>query len=220
MNNLIRQGLLALPFLTVSMPVFGGDGLDRYNVVWTTPSRNSAGSMPVGGGEIGCNVWVENGDLLCYMQRSGCFDENNQYLKLGRLRIRLEPNPFQEGTSFRQELRLRDGYVNISGQKAELSAQVQVWVDVFSPAIHLRFRPLSQSRHLSLMRTGGSRTFHCRTTNCAHASPVWAGTVIPGKSRGFVTRLTFPATALISTIATVMIALSSTTRFDNRVCPR
>jgi len=40
--------------------------------------------MPCGGGDTGLNVWVENGDLLCYVQRSGCFDENNQYLKFGR----------------------------------------------------------------------------------------------------------------------------------------
>lgn len=34
-----------------------------YDVVWTTPSQvnGSANSMPVGGGDIGCNVWVENG---------------------------------------------------------------------------------------------------------------------------------------------------------------
>ena len=29
---------------------------------WTTPSKNSSESMPCGGGDIGMNVWVENGD--------------------------------------------------------------------------------------------------------------------------------------------------------------
>ena len=68
--------------------------LDAYNVAWTSPSQNSSESMPCGGGDTGMNVWVENGDLLCYVQRSGCFDENNQYLKLGRIRLNLQPNPF------------------------------------------------------------------------------------------------------------------------------
>jgi hypothetical protein len=37
---------------------------DSYNVVWTTPSRNSSESMPVGGGDIGLNVWSENSELV------------------------------------------------------------------------------------------------------------------------------------------------------------
>lgn len=37
--------------------------------------------MPCGGGSIGLNVWVENGDLMFYAQRSGTFDENNTMLK-------------------------------------------------------------------------------------------------------------------------------------------
>lgn len=32
-----------------------------YDTVWTTQSNNSAGSMPVGGGDVGLNVWAEDG---------------------------------------------------------------------------------------------------------------------------------------------------------------
>ena len=45
--------------------------------------------MPCGGGDIGMNVWVEEGDVLFYLSRSGTFDENNCLLKQGRFRIRL-----------------------------------------------------------------------------------------------------------------------------------
>ena len=93
--------------------------------------------MPCGGGDTGMNVWVENGDLLCYVQRSGCFDENNQYLKLGRLRIRLDPNPFAAGTAFRQELKLRHGHVEITGKSGETETRVQIWADVFRPVVHV-----------------------------------------------------------------------------------
>ena len=72
------------------------------NVVWNTPSRNSSESMPCGGGDIGMNVWVEEGDVLFYLSRSGTFDENNCLLKQGRFRIRLTPNPFKETKEFRQ----------------------------------------------------------------------------------------------------------------------
>lgn len=37
--------------------------IDQYNVVWTSQSKNSGESMPVGGGDIGLNVWLEDGDL-------------------------------------------------------------------------------------------------------------------------------------------------------------
>ena len=60
---------------------------------WTSPSSNASQSMPCGGGDVGMNVWVEQGDVLFYLSRSGCFDENNSLLKLGRFRIHLS-RPF------------------------------------------------------------------------------------------------------------------------------
>ncbi len=114
-----------------------GQGIAQYNPVWNSQSRNSSESMPCGGGDIGLNVWVEKGDLLFYFSRSGTFDENNAFLKLGRVRVRLEPNPFEGNGDFHQELNLEDGSVYISGTHNGISAKVHVWVDVFRPVIHL-----------------------------------------------------------------------------------
>ena len=58
--------------------------LDQYNVGWTSQSKNAGESMPVSGGDIGLNVWVENDELLLYMGRAGCRDENGALLKPGR----------------------------------------------------------------------------------------------------------------------------------------
>ena len=116
---------------------------EDYNIVWNTQSKNAAESMPCGGGDIGLNVWVENGDVLFYMQRSGSLAETNEYLKLGRVRLRLEPNPFGIGhTVFRQELKLREGFVLLEGQSEDregkpVKAKVQVWVEVKRPVIHV-----------------------------------------------------------------------------------
>lgn len=57
---------------------------DSYNIVWNEQSQNSGESMPLVGGDMGCNVWVENGDLFLYVQRSGSLNENGEYQKLGR----------------------------------------------------------------------------------------------------------------------------------------
>lgn len=109
------------------------------NLIWTSQSKNSSESMPCGGGDIGLNVWVEKGEIYAYIAKSGTFDENNTLLKLGRVRVKLSPNPF-EGTVFKQELVLKDGYVLISGSTGKLSAQVKVWVDVFKPVINFEVK--------------------------------------------------------------------------------
>ncbi|MHC4499123.1 MAG: DUF5703 domain-containing protein [Planctomycetota bacterium] len=112
--------------------------LENYNVVWNAQSKDSSESMPVGGGDIGLNVWVENGEILFYMARSGTFDENNEFLKLGRVRMKLTPNPFSESGIFSQNLKLREGYIEIIGRGPEkASATVKVWVEVFRPVIHV-----------------------------------------------------------------------------------
>lgn len=121
---------------TAQIPV-----LDDYTVRWTTQSKNSSESMPCGGGDIGLNVWVENGDVLFYLSRTGAFDENNQFLKLGRVRLNVSGNPFG-ANDFRQELRLKEGCVVISGGGTEL----RLWVDVFRPVVHTEIkssRPVS-----------------------------------------------------------------------------
>jgi len=110
--------------------------LPTNNITWTTPSRNAAESMPCGGGDIGLNVWSENGDVLFYIARSSTFDENNSLLKLGRVRLHLTPNPFEKGT-FKQELALQTGDVTLTGTVGKTTAQVHIWVDVFQPVVHV-----------------------------------------------------------------------------------
>lgn len=122
-------------YLIVVMLFVGVSALwsQHANVVWNSPSHNSSESMPCGGGDIGMNIWVEEGDILFYVSRSGTFDENNCQLKQGRFRLRLSPNSFKEAKDFRQELKLKDGYVEIEAG----GTQIQFWVDVFHPAIHV-----------------------------------------------------------------------------------
>ena len=115
-----------------------GAMLDACNTLWTTQSENSAQSMPLGGGDIGLNVWVQNGQLLFYIARSGCFDENNQILKLGRVRISFTPNPFAQDQPFRQELKLRHGYVELQGTLPDGQPLLaKIWVEIHRPVIHV-----------------------------------------------------------------------------------
>ena len=100
------------------------------DLTWTSQSVNSSESMPCGGGDIGLNVWVENGDILFYVCRSGSFDENNTLLKSGRFRIQI--TPALNMSNFRQTLKLNDGYVEIT----DGNQTVSIWCDAFQPVVH------------------------------------------------------------------------------------
>ena len=99
--------------------------------VWTSPSRNSSESMPCGGGDIGMNVWVEQGDVLFYLSRSGSFDENNTLLKQGRFRISISPSLDMQ--RFSQTLHLNEGYMEI----ADGQTSILLWADIDKPVVHV-----------------------------------------------------------------------------------
>lgn len=119
---------MAVAASTISVPVAR---LEACDVVWATPSADSAGSMPIGNGEVVLNAWVEEstGDLLFLIARTDSLSEISRYLKLGRIRIHLAGNPLS-GHEFRQHLRLRDGVIDISGKDARLTLFVDSEADV------------------------------------------------------------------------------------------
>ena len=129
----MRVGLLIL--LNLFITALSTAQEPNYNIIWTTQSKNASESMPCGGGDIGMNVWVENGELLIYAARSGSFNEDNALMKAGRIRIKLSPNPF-DGKVFQQELHLKEGYVTVNGENNGVNTTVKIWVDVFNPIAH------------------------------------------------------------------------------------
>lgn len=149
MKNSLYFLLLLFISSLFNTAIFAQTTVDDYNVLWTSQSKNSSESMPCGGGDIGLNIWVEKGDLLFYIARSGTFDHNNALLKLGRIRVKLMPNPFDNGTSFNQTLVLKNGNVVIKGKKGKLESEIKVWVDVFNPIIHVEV----QSNQATEMKT-------------------------------------------------------------------
>jgi len=134
--------------------------LDQYNVVWDSPSSNYGGSMPLGNGDIGLNVWVEkDGDLQFFIGKTDSWDDNARLVKVGKVRIHLDPNPFAGGQPFRQTLSLRDATLKVeagAGASAVRRTTVAVWVDANHPAIHVTVEsasPVEATAVLSLWRT-------------------------------------------------------------------
>ena len=130
------QRLLVLA--AIAFTAWGQNSVEAYNVVWTSPSKDSSGSMPVGNGDIGANVWVEeSGDVVLYVSKSDAWDDNGRLLKLGRVRLRLNPNPFAAGQPFRQTLNLRNGEVILEGGKPGSQAKISLWVETFTPVLRI-----------------------------------------------------------------------------------
>jgi len=109
--------------------------VDRYDVAWDSPSDRANGSMPLGNGDIGLNVWVNksDGDLVFLVGKSDSFDEFNRLLKLGSIKVKTTPALVQPGQAFSQVLRLKDGAVIIKTPTATL----RVWVDANHPVVQV-----------------------------------------------------------------------------------
>ena len=130
--------------------------LDNYNVVWDNPSKDMHGSMPLGNGDIGANVWMEeNGDLVFYISKTDSWGDNGRLLKVGRVRMTFSPNILENRTVFRQELDLKNGQLLIYSE-GDNSAVVKFWIDANHPVIHVTTtsqKPLEETAKVELWRT-------------------------------------------------------------------
>jgi alpha-L-fucosidase 2 len=108
--------------------------LDAYNVVWDSPSKDALGSMPIGNGDFGANVWVEeSGDILLLLGKTDAWDENSVNLKLGRIRLKIFPAIAMAGAHFRQRLTLRTADIDLTIGPLSL----KIWTAANHPIIHI-----------------------------------------------------------------------------------
>lgn len=132
-DRIFTRAIAASCGLLAYTSMYAGKTVADYkpkDYVWTTQSQNSSGSMPCGGHDVGMNVWVENGDILFYVSKSGMLDENNTLLKAGRFRLNIKGQPFS-GTDFEQRLCLNDGAIYIKGK----GISIRLWADVYQPKV-------------------------------------------------------------------------------------
>lgn len=130
----MRTRLLILLLAALAGPA-AASWLDAYNIVWTEPGTKALHSMPCGGGNIALNAWTTRDELLFYIASPDSWDGRTQ-VKMGRVRVTFSPNPFTG--EFRQELRLADNSVQVSGRAADGTVlRLRVWVDVFQPVVHI-----------------------------------------------------------------------------------
>ncbi len=131
--------LVLLPLLAWS--AVEPDLEEVYTVAWDSPSEGSAGSMPLGNGAYCLNLWVEpGGDICFYISGSGAWSGNARLLKLGRVRITLEPGPMEGNVPFRQVLDTRTGIASIVFGGEDNATRVEIWVDANFPVVRVQMR--------------------------------------------------------------------------------
>lgn len=123
-------------FAVAQSPAAAADPLGEYDVVWRTPSHDASGSMPIGNGEVGCNVWCEPDGALCfYVSRTDSFSEASRLLKLGKVTVRVRrPEP---GEPFEQRLCLRDGAIRVQWGDGERRVVLRLFVDAEADVVHV-----------------------------------------------------------------------------------
>lgn len=133
--------------------------VSKYNLEWNSHAKDAWDSMPTGNGDIGINAWtIENGDLMLYISKIGAIDGNvlegnkssplsgndaNNFggafvLKLGRLRVHFDNEPFKTGNAFSQKLELENGRITIKAGDGANLIDLAVWVDANNPVIHIK----------------------------------------------------------------------------------
>ncbi|HTV42137.1 MAG TPA: DUF5703 domain-containing protein [Candidatus Sulfotelmatobacter sp.] len=148
--------LLPVVWLTACLPASGEMGnriVAQNDVTWNVPGNDENDSMPIGNGDIAANVWTEqNGDLVLLVAKPDAWTETGKLVKLGRLRIRMNPNPFAHAADFTQTLELESGSVEIqSGANT-----IRVWIDANRPVLHVDGHlavPVSWQADVELWRT-------------------------------------------------------------------
>ncbi len=109
--------------------------VDRYNVVWHSPSQDHTGQMPLGNGDVAAGVYAIEGDAVyLLLAKNDAFTYNGDIFKTGRVRVSLSPNPFAQGKPFKQTLDLETGSILIEANGIRLL----VWADANKNLCHIQ----------------------------------------------------------------------------------
>jgi alpha-L-fucosidase 2 len=129
--------------------------------------------MPVGNGEIALNVWAEeNGDLLFYIGRTDTWDDNGRLLKVGKVRISIDPHPETPLKTFAQALSLVDGTISVRFGEGEHGVHLRLWVDANHPLVHLVVESKQSTRAVASIELWRTAPFEIPASE---ASDVLAG---------------------------------------------
>jgi hypothetical protein len=127
------------------------------DAAWNSLGTNENNSMPLGNGDFALNVWTEQtGDIVLLLAKSDAWSENGQLLKLGRVRVKLIPNPFVAPATVTQVLKLGTGEIQIHSGKNI----ARIWVDANHQVVHLEVQTEQPDQLEAKAELWRTRTYH------------------------------------------------------------
>lgn len=133
----------------------GAPTVAQYDVVWDSPSGDARGSMPLGNGAISLNAWVNpRGELEFYIGRTDSWGDNARLLKVGKVRVELDPAP--PTSPFEQRLSLEDATIYVRYGSGPDTVRLTLWVDANHPTVHIEInseQALTATAIIDLWRT-------------------------------------------------------------------
>jgi alpha-L-fucosidase 2 len=189
------SGSLILNFLICivcqAQPARTGKIANRYiadkEVKWTTLGKDENDSMPIGNGDLAANVWTEsNGDVVILVAKADAWTETGNLVKLGRIRVRLTPNPFNGPRNFTQVLKLESGTIEIK----QGGNKVLIWADALHPVMHVEAYLTNPGRLSAIVEPWRKANNIAQWPAGADYSEVMAGRTTPEDEPDII----FPAT--------------------------
>ena len=112
--------------------------LTPYNVAYASQSKNQLGSMPMGNGDIGSNVWVDTlGTIHFLISKTDAYSEIGRLLKIGQVDVKITPN-ILDAKQFSQTLIVHDGVIHIKANKGNQSVNILCYIDANHPVIQVQ----------------------------------------------------------------------------------
>lgn len=112
--------------------------LESYNVVYGSQSENQLGSMPIGNGDIGSNVWVDTlGTIHFLISKTDSYSEIGRLLKIGQVDVKITPN-ILDAKQFSQILSIQEGVIKIKANRNGKNIELLCYVDANNPEIQVQ----------------------------------------------------------------------------------
>lgn len=106
--------------------------MQDYDFYFDQPMKSGMQSIPLGNGEMGANVWVdESGIVKILLSRTDAWSEIYRLLKVGLLELKVTPNPFEKEVHAHFSLYDAALYITAPG------VTVRIFADANAPAIRL-----------------------------------------------------------------------------------
>ncbi len=109
-----------------------------YKLVWDSPSSDWNGTVPLGNGEVGVNLWYDApaGTLRLLLSRTDSWDEFGRLAKVAQVDVSgLNAAPWSDSTPFVQTLDVERGDVALTFGAPNAQTRLRVWVETSRPNV-------------------------------------------------------------------------------------